>query len=136
MKTTLIIPALLVAAIVLTFALPEPARQPEQQPSPVTMTCPMMGPMPGAPGRVVRGNTQETIQGMVQRMSGMFAFSAEELSNALAQKKTELGLSDPQVKKVADLIASLQQEKATEHVRRMMEQTPAGTCPCAQPASK
>lgn len=71
-------------------------------------------------------------------MASMFSLSAEEISARLTEKKTELGLSDIQVKQVADLIASSEKQKVETKMQGMMGQMQAGEmkCPCMESMSK
>ena len=102
------------------------------------MMCPMMSKTEGQPGM---GSMQGMMQAMPQRMAGMFSLSAEEISARLAEKKTDLGLSDAQVKRVAELIASSEQERIKDKMQSMMNQMQAGMqagmkCPCMQSEPK
>lgn len=84
------------------------------------------------------GRKNEITKGMPQRMAGTFSLSAEEISSRLAGKKGEFGLSDAQVKQVANLIASSEQEKINAKMHGMMSQMQWGRmkCPCMGSGSK
>ena len=101
-----------------------------QQSGGAMMNCPMMAMMSST-------STGQTMQGMPQRMAGMFALSSEEIAKLLADKKAALGLSDAQVKSIADLVASSQEQKAGEKMQSMMSQMQNGKkCPCMQGGAK
>jgi len=78
------------------------------------------------------------MKGMPQRMASMLSLSAEEISSRLTAKKAELGLSDAQVRQVAELIASSEQEKINHKMHGMMNQMQSGEmkCPCMGNGSK
>jgi len=125
-KAVLFLLALGVIAV-LAFAQSKSQSNPQAQPGSGTtmmMNCPMMSK---APGPQMGG-------GMRQGMMAMFGLSADEVSSALTAKKDVLGLTEAQVKEMATLIASLQQQKLDTGMQRMMGQMMAGTmkCPCRQ----
>lgn len=99
------------------------------------MMCPMMSKNAGQP---MMENRKEMMKGMPERMAGMFSLSAEEISAQLTEKKKELGLSDAQVKQVADLIASSEKQKVETKMQGMMGQMQSGQmkCPCMESGSK
>ena len=109
---------------------PQKAKDPS---GPPMMMCPMMSKNAGQP---MMG--KDMMKGMPQRMGSMFSLSAEEISARLAEKKTELGLSDAQVKQVADLIASSEKQMVETKMQGMMGQMQAGQmkCPCMESRSK
>ncbi len=115
--------AVLVAVVGLTgflaFAQTKSEDKPAQQSGGGLMNCPMMAMMSSTP-------TGQTMQGMPQRMAGMFTLSSEEVAKLLADKKAALGLSDAQVKSIADLVASSQEPKAGEKMQSMMNQMQPG----------
>jgi len=121
----------LLAGGLAVFAQSQPSQKPTERSAPPMMMCPMMNKNEGPP---TKGNMQERMQGMAQRMASMFSLSAEEISARLKEKKTELSLSDTQVKHVAELIASSEQQKIKDKVQGMTSQTQAGQmkCPCMQ----
>lgn len=134
-----VIPAVFLLTAFAVFAQAQPSQKPKQQSGPGMATCPMMGMMGSAkPGKAMMGNMHEMMPGMQQRMASMFSLSGEEIAARLTQKKTEIGLSDTQVKQVADLIASSEQEKIKDKMQGMMSQKQAGQmkCPCMQSATK
>ncbi len=110
-------------------------QKPKEQPASPMMMCPMMSKNSG---QGMMGNKNEMMKGMPQRMATMFSLSAEEISSRLTKKKAELGLSDAQVKQVADLIASSEQEKINNKMQGMMGQMQSGQmkCPCMGSGSK
>ena len=97
--------------------------------------CPMVNKNEGPPAK---GNMQERMPGMAQRMASMFSLSADEISARLTEKKTDLSLSDAQVKQVADLIASSEQQKIEDKMQGMTSQTQAEEmkCPCMRSSNK
>ena len=103
----------------LAFAQSKPQDKPVQQSGGGMMSCPMMAMMSSTP-------TGQTMQGMPQRMAGMFTLSSEEVAKLLGDKKAALGLSDAQVKSIADLVASSQEQRATEKMQSMMNQMQTG----------
>lgn len=114
-------------------------KKPAEKPSGPTVMCPMMGMMGRTEkGQPMMGNMNEMMQAMPRRMAGMFSLSAEEIGARLTEKKSELGLSDAQVKEVADLIASSEQQKIETKMRGMMGPMRAGqmTYPCMQSGPK
>lgn len=133
--------ALLLVSLVagsIVFAQSQTSQKPKEQSSPPMMMCPMMSK---TEGQAAMANMQGMMQGMPQRMAGMFSPSAEEISARLSEKKAELGLSDAQVKQVAELIASSEQERIKDKMKSMMNQMQAGMqagmkCPCMQGATK
>lgn len=133
----LVILSALVTVALAVFAQPsQKAKEPSGR---ATTTCPMMGMMGNAKsGKAMMGNRQEMMKGMQQRMAGMFSLSGEEIAARLTEKKTELGLSDAQVKQVAELLASSEQQKIETKMRGMMSQMQAGQmkCPCMQSGAK
>ena len=124
-----------VAAGSVLFAQSQAPQKPKKQSGPPMMMCPMMSKNAGQP---MMGNKNEMMKGMPQRMASMFSLSAEEISARLTEKKTDLGLSDVQVKQVADLIASSEQQKVETKMQGMMGQMQAGQmkCPCMQSGTK
>ena len=134
-----VIVAVLLLIAFAVFAQSHPSHKPQQQPGSAMTTCPMMGMMGNAkPGKAMTGNMQEMMNGMSQRMAGHFFLSGEKIAARLTEKKTELGLSEVQVKQVADLIASSEQEKIKDQMQGMMSRMQAGQmkCPCMQSATK
>ena len=133
----LTVPVLLLVPLMigsLVFGQSETPQKPKDQSSPPMMMCPMMSK---TEGQAAMGN----MQGMPQRMATMLSPSAEEISSQLAEKKTELSLSDAQVKRVAELIASSEQERIKDKMQSMMNQMQAGMqagmkCPCMQSSTK
>ncbi len=116
------------------FAQSQPSQKSTRQVGPSVMMCPMISKNTGQP---MMGNKNEMMKGMPQRMASMFSLSAGEISARLTAKKAELGLSDAQVKQVADLIASSEQEKINK-MQEMMGQMQSGQmkCPCMGSGSK
>ena len=130
--------AILLAVLVggsVIFAQSQAPQKPKEQSASPMMMCPMMSNNAAHP---MMGNKNEMMKGMPQRMASMFSLSAEEISSRLTQKKAELGLSDAQVKQVADLIASSEREKINDKMQGMMSQMQAGQmkCPCMGSGSK
>ena len=116
------------------FAQSQPAQKPTERSGP-PMMCPMVNKNEGPPAK---GNMQERMPGMAQRMASMFSLSADEISARLTEKKTDLSLSDAQVKQVADLIASSEQQKIEDKMQGMTSQTQAEEmkCPCMRSSNK
>ncbi len=131
MKSLVIVSGLLLVGVA-AFGQSKPVHKTAEEPKPAMMECPMMGMMSKMPAGQMSGDRNQMMQSMTQRMAGMFALSAEEIGTLLADRKAALGLSDAQVKQVADLIASFQQQKAVEKTQRMMGQMESGDmkCPC------
>lgn len=137
----LTLPVLLLVPLVagsIVFAQSQTSQKPKDQAGPPMMMCPMMNKSEGQAGM---GNMQGMMQAMPQRMASMFSLSAEEISARLSEKKAELGLSDAQVKQVADLIASSEQGKIKDKMQSMMNQMQTGMqagmkCPCMQSGTK
>lgn len=134
MKKSLGLLLVFLAAALVAFAQSGNSQKESEQTKPPMMICPMMGTTSDIP-------MSQMMQGMPQRMAGMFALSSEEVAKVLQDKKASLGLSDVQVKSIADLIASSQQQKAGEKMQSMMKQMQAGMqagmkCPCMQSSSK
>src|SRR6516225_5091138 len=65
----------------------------------------------------------ENMLAMRCAIPGMFSLSADEISARLTEKKTDLSLSDAQVKQVADLIASSEQQKIEDKMQGMRSAT-------------
>ena len=124
----------LLAGGLAVFAQSQPSQKPTERSAPPMMMCPMMNKNEGPP---TKGNMQERMQGMAQRMASMFSLSAEEISARLTEKKTELGLSDAQMKRVAELIASSEQQKIKDTMQGMNSQREPGQmrCPYMQSSS-
>ena len=125
----------LLAGGLAVFAQPQSSPKPTEKSAPPMMMCPMLTKNEGPS---TKGNMQEMTQGMAQRMANMFSLSAEEISTRLTEKKTELSLSDAQVKQVAELIASSEQQRIKDKMQGMTSQTQAGQmkCPCMQSSNK
>ena len=111
MKRIAVILPVLLAITPLAFAQPEPPQREPEQFGPAMMKCPMMEMMSNMWEGKMMGDMKEMMRGMKQRMASMFGLSAEEIAAVLGREKTGLGLSDSQVKQVADLIVSSQQQK-------------------------
>ena len=131
-KLVAILAALLLTGLVL-FAQAQPSTTPQEASTPGMKGCPMMGNMPGS-----MGNMQGMMKGMPQQMASRFSLSADEIFARLTEKKAQLGLSEAQVKQVADLIASSEQQKIKDSLRGMMGAMRGGkmNCPCMQSATK
>lgn len=116
MKKSMVFVVLLVllSAGLAVFAQSQPSQKPKEQSAPPMMMCPIMNKNEGQPRT---GNMQEMMQGMPQRMASMFSLSAEEISARLTEKKTEFGLSDTQVKQVAELLASSEHQKIKDKMQ-------------------
>ncbi|MBZ5534560.1 MAG: hypothetical protein LAO31_01285 [Acidobacteriia bacterium] len=101
----------------------------------------MMGMMSHEHGEHMKGQMQHSMPGMGNGMAGMFSLSAEEIGALLKEKKTDVGLTDSQVKLVADLIASNQQKKADERMHQMHQMMAQKhgegmQCPCMEKPGK
>ena len=146
-RIALILPVLLAISL-LAFAQSEPPQREPERVRAAMMKCPMMkmtsnmrkGQMMSNMRKgQMTGDMKEKMQGMKQRMASMFGLSAEEIAAVLGREQTGLGLSDSQVKQVAELVASSQQQKSGEKMQQMMERMQAGEmeCPCCmQPSAK
>lgn len=132
MKRIGVVLSVLLGIGLLGLAQSEPPQREREQFGQVTMKCPMMDMMSKRQQGQMMGNMKHMMQGMNQRMTNMFALSGDEIAALLDGKKTVLGLSDSQVKEVADLIASSQQQKASKKMQDMMARMQAGemSCPC------
>jgi hypothetical protein len=142
MKKTLVIIGIAVLFIsALIFAQTKSEPKPAQPASSETMTCPMMGEMSQSHSEHMQGHMQHPMSGMGNGMAGMFSLSAEEINALLKEKKTDVGLTDAQVKLVAELISSSQQKKADakmHQMHRMMAQKEGEgmRCPCMEKPEK
>jgi hypothetical protein len=124
MKKNLIALAMAGLIALPVFAQSNSTEKPHQEGTASAMKCPMMG-------------MGDKSQAMPQPMAGMFAMSSEEVAKVLAEKKDALGLSDAQVKSLADLVASAQQQKVGEKMKSMMSQMQAGEkCSCIESEKK
>ncbi len=123
----------LLAAGLTVFAQSQPSQKPTERSGPPMMMCPIMNKNEGQP---TMGNMQEMMHGMPQRMASMFSLSAEEISARLSEKKTELGLSDAQVKQIAELITSSEQQKIKSKMQGMTSQAGQMRCPCMRSGTK
>ncbi|MGB7623534.1 MAG: hypothetical protein WBN92_14385 [Terriglobia bacterium] len=136
MKKTLVVMTVAMMFIVtLIFAQAKSEQKPGEQSSSETMNCPMMGQMSHMHGEQMKGQMQHSMPAMKDGMAGMFSLSPEEINILLKSKKADLGLSDSQVKLVADLVASSQQKKADEKMQQMhqmmaQKQGDGMKCPC------
>lgn len=131
-KTLVVIGIVLMFIVTLIFAQSKTEPKPASPATSETMTCPMMEKMSHEHGEHMKGQMQHSISAMGNGMAGMFSLSVEEISALLKEKKTDVGLTDAQVKLVADLIASSQQKKADEKMHQMMAQNQGEgmKCPC------
>jgi hypothetical protein len=137
-KALIVISIAMIFVVTLVFAQAQSDQKPAQQSNSDTMTCPMMGQMSHMHGEQMKGQMQHPMSGMKNGMSGKFSLSSGEIIDLLKGKKADLGLSDTQVKLVADLIASSQQKKADENMQQMMAQKQGGgmKCPCMETPEK
>ena len=124
-RIALILPVLLAISL-LAFAQSEPPQREPERVRTAMMKCPMMKMMSTMRKGQMMGDMKEMMQGMKQRMASMFGLSVEEITAVLGREKTGLGLSDSQVKQVADLIVSSQQQKSGEKMQQMMARMQAG----------
>ncbi len=132
MKRIGVVLSVLLGIGLLGLAQSEPPQREREQFGQATMKCPMMDMMSKRQEGQMMGNRTDMMQGMSQRMTNMFALSGDDITALLDEKKTVLGLSDSQVKEVAALVASSQQQKASKKMRDMMARMQAGemSCPC------
>ncbi len=120
------------------FAQGKSEQTPTQQANPGVMNCPMMAKMSHMQAGATKEAMDHPMAGMSRGMASMFSLSSEELNVLLKDKKTDLGLTDTQVKKVAELIASSQQKKAEQRMQQMRAPMSGGgmKCPCMETPSK
>ena len=105
--------------------------------------CPMSGMVMGGPGAgMIAGvpgrpaMTPQARESMFQNMTGAFNLSPQEIASALGGKKAELGLSDAQIRKLAEVIDSSQKAKAKQHFDKMATESQCGICPGMQASVK
>ncbi len=132
MKSIGVVLSVLLGIGLLGLAQSEPPQRAREQFGQATMKCPMMDMMSKRQQGQMMGNMKDMMQGMSQRMTSMFALTGEDIAALLDGKKTVLGLSDSQVKEIAGLVASSQQQKASKKMQDMMTRMQAGemSCPC------
>jgi hypothetical protein len=140
-KTLLAIVIALLCIGTFIFAQSKPDQKSTQPAASDTMSCPMMGMMSQVHDHQMQGQMQHSMPAMMNAMAGMFSLSAEEISTLLSEKKTDVGLTDAQVKLVAGLIASSQQKKADEKMHQMhqmmaQKQGEGMKCPCMEKPEK
>lgn len=104
--------------------LPQKEQKQTEQPKEQAAMCPMMETMHGPQGA-------QGMKDMRQQMGGMCTLSQQEIASFLAAKKESLGLTDSQIKQVAELIAESQRPTTSRLVEGMTTTMGAGGMKCS-----
>lgn len=119
------------------FAQTKPASQPAPQQNPGSMNCPMMGKMAGHQQGPVTGKMDHKMRCAKNGMCGMSILSADDISAMLGSKKSEIGLTDAQVKQVANVIAEAQKKSDEKMQALRANKTSAGMqCCCMEKSAE